>query len=375
MKIGIITWFSYENYGTKLQAVALQKYLKNIGYDVELINFLPPESLQVHIDNRTFLKKLEEIPKKIKAKVIKRKYNKYIKKRYSKMDSFISKNCNLTKFINNDYEYIKICNSFDLLICGSDQIWNPNFYHKYYYAFFDKIKTPKISYAPSLGINEVLPSVERKIVDSLKSFKYITAREKSGANLLAEITGKDVATVVDPTFLLSKDDWLEFIDVTLKEKEYVLCYFLSDNKNYWNASRKFCKKHNLEMYVIPQTIDSYQQSNHVLLDVGVDDFLKLVYNATYILTDSFHACVFSIIFQKQFYVFKRFNEDRYSSQNSRIINLLEDLSLSDRLIEYNDNLIKDKETINYSYINRILNKQIEFSKNQLDIGLGYSENK
>lgn len=374
MHIGIITWFSYENYGTKLQAFALQKYLKELGNDVEIINFIPPEIYSLNQKHASLLDKIKSQPKKYKAKNIFKKYNKEITFRHRKMDSFIENNCNLTKKIEDDDCFINICNSFDLLICGSDQIWNPNLYHKYYFADLENIRTPKISYAPSLGVNEINSEVEPNLKQSLKKFSFVTVREDTGANLLRNITNKDVTVVLDPTLLLSKNIWIKYAKNEFSSLDnYVLCYFLSDNKNHWRAVSRFAKSHDLQLIIIPQEANSYKQSAKIYPEAGVEDFLGLILNATYVITDSFHGTVFSLIFQKQFYTFERFKENKYSSQNSRIKNLLEKVSLYSRLIEFNQKKIEEKNNINYQIIDLKLKEDIEKSKYELDRGLRYAK--
>ena len=374
MHIGIITWFSYENYGTKLQAFALQKYLKELGNDVEIINFTPPETYMLKEKTSSLWDKIKNQPKKYKTKYILQKYNDEIRSRYKKMDGFIDNNCNLTIKADNDDIYVDVCNSFDLLICGSDQIWNPNLYHKYYFADFEKIKTPKISYAPSLGVNKINSEVEPNLKRSLEKFSFVTVREDTGANLLRNIIKKDIPVVLDPTLLLSKNTWIKYTNNDfLSLDDYVLCYFLSDNKNHWKAASRFAKSHNLQLIIIPQEAESYEKNCKICPEAGVEDFLGLILNATYVITDSFHGTVFSLIFQKQFYTFERFKENKYSSQNSRIRNLLEKVSLNSRLIEFNQKIIDDKNNINYKIIDLKLKENVERSKEELNRGLKYAK--
>ena len=155
--------------------------------------------------------------------------------------------------------------------------------------------------------------------------------------------------------------------------EYVLCYFLTDNKKHWSAAKKFAKKHRLKLYIIPQQSESYIQDGMVLPEVGVEEFLGLISNAKYILTDSFHGTVFSLIFNRQFYVFERFKENEYSSQNARVLDLVESISLMDRVIEFNSTLIIEKTNIEYDSVNLKVNEMVEFSKQLLDKGMCYGK--
>ena len=153
MKIGIITWFTGPNYGTNLQAIALQYFLHQQGNDVSIINYdvAPPT---VKNCGRNIIEKIKNQPHKYLTKYALYKYKAQILNRNKKMVSEIQKNCNFTDRIQSEEELIENCNKFDLLICGSDQIWNPNWYNKFYYADYPEILTPRISYAPSLGVNK-----------------------------------------------------------------------------------------------------------------------------------------------------------------------------------------------------------------------------
>lgn len=373
MRIAIITWFSYENYGTKLQAIALQKYLRNLGYYVELLNFEPPQIVLNSIKKETFLEKVCKQPYKYKERWILQKHKSDIEEKHKKMDKIIQKECVLSDKICTKKDYIDICNKFDLLICGSDQIWNPNLYHKYYFADFADIITPIISYAPSFGVNTVRKEVIEDLKHSLKRFQFITVREKQGAKIVEELIGKNPPVVMDPTFLLDSVEWKSLTSKKYKEKPYVLCYFLSDNKKHWEAVNRFTKKYNLDLYVIPQHYYSYIQKGEIFCKAGVEDFLDLISDASYVLTDSFHGTVFSLIFNKQFYTFERFKDDPFSSQNSRIINLLDSLSLMKRLNIFNSVEIKEQKMIDYNFVNKKLNQIINESKDILNKGLQYGK--
>ena len=136
MKIGIITWFGGGNYGTNLQAIALQGYLRKLGYSVQLLNF---EIEAPKKEKLSFLQKIKRQPQKYAIKYALKKYKTQIETRYQKMKAEIQRNCVFTEKITSEQNYIDVCNKCDILICGSDQIWNPNWYHRFYYADYDQI--------------------------------------------------------------------------------------------------------------------------------------------------------------------------------------------------------------------------------------------
>lgn len=355
MKIGIITWFRYENYGTKLQAIALQSYLREKGHDVELIDFQIPEPIN-SAKKQSVSSRLYRKINYLALKCSRRMYKEQLKIRSCRLEQVIQEKCIIKKKAENDISFIGICNEFNLIICGSDQIWNPNWYHPYYYADLPGIKTKKVSYAPSIGIQSIPENTKLLIQKSLKSFSYVTVREETAASLLEPLLGYRPQKVLDPTMLMSGRQWKEMFQLTTQiQQRYILCYFLSDNRNHWNAVVKFAHKHNLSIKIIPQQGFSFFQKGEIHADAGVKEFLELIQNAEYVLTDSFHGTVFSILFEKGVYVFERFQDDLYSSQNARVMELVKQFGIEDHLIPYNSKNIEPKNPIDYSKVHATLN--------------------
>lgn len=362
MKIGIITWFAGPNYGTNLQAIALQSYLRNQGYEVKIINYeVPPTELV--IQKKSFIKRLLHQPQKYAVKFAMKMVEKKISERDKKLSDAIIHNCILTPKIKNQNELIDVFNAFDLLICGSDQIWNPNWYNEFYYADFDSVKTRRISYAPSMGVNaipnDIIPAIRR----SVQKFDCISVREAKAADLLSPYLKQRPEVVVDPTLLLTKEDWLTIFPEKKKENEnYVFAFFLNDERKHLKATRDFAKSHNCKLIMIPYKGVTYLQNADIRADAGLEDLFDLIRNAKYVVTDSFHMTVFSIIHRKQFFTFQRFKENSFTSQNVRVTNLLSLVDLSDRLIPYQSAKIQDMENINYDNHISKLNSEIEKSK-------------
>lgn len=360
MKIGIITWFSGGNYGTNLQAIALQGYLRRVGYNVEIINFEIPSCIE---ERKTFLKKIQRQPQKYITKYALKKYKREIESRYKKMKAEVERNCIFTERISCEQDYISICNNFDILICGSDQIWNPNWYHKFYYADYDKIKARIFSYAPSLGVNAIKEEQAAKIKKSLSRFSAISVREHRGADLLKPLSTHEPVVVVDPTLLLDTKAWDTLFPVQNKCREkYVLSMFLTDNCSHWRAAKKYAMDRGVKHIVIPYCGFSYFQKAEIKADAGIQDFLNLIRGAECILTDSFHVTIFSLIYHKQFYTFERFKENAFSSQNERIRNILNIANINERIVPYGTNYIQFKNNIEYGSVIKRLNIEIEKSK-------------
>lgn len=362
MKIGIITWFTGPNYGTNLQAIALQYYLRKRGYEVNLINYeVPP--VKVIKNKKSFIRKVLYQPKNCAIKLVMNKYKYQIAERDRKLRNSITAKCILTPEVKTIDELVKICNEFDLLICGSDQIWNPNWYDKFYFADYAEVITNRISYGPSIGVNKIPDSVAIRIQHGLRQFKAVSVREEKAVELLAPYLSEKPQVVVDPTLLLTSEEWMDiFPDYGYKGDDYLFAFFLNDEKKHLEATKKFAKMLNCKLILVPYKGTTYLQKADIRAGAGLEDMLNLIRNSKYVITDSFHITVFSIIHRKQFYTFQRFKEDEFTSQNIRVTNLLRMVDLSERLIPYQSTKIDMLEDINYDGPVEKLNIEIEKSK-------------
>lgn len=207
MKIGIMTWFQYHNYGTSLQVVALNKVLKKIGHETSVINYEDTNSPIFLHKNNILQDGYIELKKRIKT----HPYHRYEEeKREEKFDQFLHDNLNFTEKVTLLPEFKKLNNYFDAFVCGSDQIWSPSFFNPRYFLDFVNENHRKIAYAPSLGTNKIDDQITKEqIAKYTKNIKYISTREKIGSKLISELIGRHVETVLDPTFLLTAKDWEE----------------------------------------------------------------------------------------------------------------------------------------------------------------------
>lgn len=364
MNIGIITWFGGPNYGTNLQAISLQKYLRKVGYSVQIINYVPPRvgyGKELSIWDR-----IAHQPQKYVNLYSKGKYKQELEQKNNKIQESLCKHCKFTAQITNDEEYVQICNDFDVLVFGSDQIWNPNWYHPWYYADNPIIKAKRVSYAPSMGVTSLEPEIAEKIRHSLEVFSAVSIREIECVNLLEQCMGIRPETVLDPTFLLNREDWSQFIGKEqVAENEYVLSLFLTDNCCHWWAASKLAKKERIKHIVVPYSGFSYLLHADVRADTGLEDLLSLIRGAKFVLTDSYHVTVFSLIFNKEFYVFARFKDADDFSQNSRVTNLLDSINLIERLIPYGSRTINLMNPIDYGAVNHILEMEKKKSRQYL----------
>lgn len=358
-KVALMTWYTYYNYGTSLQVTALTKCIQKLGYDVFIIAYEPKGTLYKTPKKIT----LQWITKKIIKKILNTKKTYLSLEREILFKNYLSKRLKETSKCRSYSELHDLNKEYDAFVCGSDQIWSPLCYDDKYFLSFVENSEKMIAYAPSVGSikidNEI---VKEKMQKNISRFtKYLSVREQQGADLIKDLTGLDAKVVIDPTLLLSSNEWDEYVDINtskqLEEQEYIICYFLGERNNYMDYVKKLSKKLNVPYYLIPVTQEDKNSRNSVPFEVGPVEFISLIKNAKYICTDSFHGMVFSINYNKPFSVFKRFKDNDPRNQNSRIFNLLRLVSLEDRLIDY-DNFSNFENVLkcNFEKVNKKLQK-------------------
>ncbi|MCD8011872.1 MAG: polysaccharide pyruvyl transferase family protein [Lachnospiraceae bacterium] len=205
MKIAIMTWFHYINYGTVLQAYALQRYLRDQGHEVYLINYVGEDKKSsMNLKNI-----IERIKRKAKNTVINARYSESLSIRKKTFHDWLIANCNLTQPLKNS----DLCNlekEFDLFICGSDQIWHAStaeLFEKEYFLDFVKDTSKKVSYAPSFGQSYICKSIEPQVKKLISDFRMLSVREETGAEIIKNLTGKKPYVVADPVLLLDTEKW------------------------------------------------------------------------------------------------------------------------------------------------------------------------
>lgn len=390
-KVGIVSCYFKNNYGSMLQAYATKKILDN--------NNIPNET--INIDNNIDFKKgkknyyLHQIFNfgfiKSKFGMIKLKFDKKIVKNLGKNIAIRDKKYkefrnefNLSKSVTT-YKDLSIMaeNKYTDVIVGSDQLWLPvNVVADYYTLNWVPDNINKISYATSFGVSSVSDKYKDLYKKFLTRINHVSIREVSGIKLAKDIAGIDAKLVCDPTILLSREEWDKEIsnDKFIKD-DYILCYFLGSNIEHRKFAEKLRDKTGLKIVSLNHA-DEYVKYSDTFADitpydVGPREWLNLVKNAKYICTDSFHGTVFSLMFNKIFFDFRRYNPKSKSSTNSRIDSLLDLVGVSKERIltglEDVDTVLKYK--IDYKKVNNNLDKIRNESKEWLFNSLEYKEKK
>jgi polysaccharide pyruvyl transferase WcaK-like protein len=366
MKVGILTFNWAINYGAILQMFGLYKYLKDNNYDVYIINY-SPDGLESSYTLKIFEKPIK--PKRVVRRLLE---NIYKRKQYDKFYKFISQYMVLTKKIKNREELKHTIDKFDIVIVGSDQVWNYDITKEYLQDYLlTDIDCNKISYAASLGKNEIKYEVKPLFEKSLRDFDFVSVREESSIDYLKSICYReDYISCIDPVFLLSKDEWIKLSNESqyqIKDEEYILIYMLEYNEKLIKSANELSTKYNLPIYSIEIPFLRFKAKMpniKKLHDVGPLDFVKLINNATFVLTNSFHGTAFSLILNKKFASFA------HSTANLRMENLLNLYNLNDCQITHNSTIdfVEDafrKCEKSYSDKNNRINEVIVSSKKYL----------
>jgi hypothetical protein len=393
-RVGILTFY-YKNYnfGGMLQAYALQHVIDKIGVQCEQICFerVKAKKSETNIKkckriittsfSKGFLKGIKKFWKIISYKVMGLIVRPAIKTRlgsFSKFEDIIPHSSNV-------YHYFDIDNSvslYDGFVCGSDQIWNrwgiANEARCFSLGFVPDDKV-KISYAASTGGQKLPQEHIDKLRPGIQKLNYISVREKSAVQLIEDISGKNVKNVLDPALMLDAEDWDKLeSDYTIPSKSYAVCYMLGNDKRQRKSAIKFAHLNNCKALTFPYICEnSFCGEDLYFGDIrdftsGPVEFVKLIKNAQFVITDSFHAIVFSLIYHKPFYVFERETIVGSGTMNTRIYDFCEEFGLQSRLVTPESLLNKKEiEPIDYAYADLVLKRRkresLEFLKNALEL--------
>ena len=366
-KVGIVSCYFKNNYGSLLQAYATQQFLNsnnipNVTVKIEHNKDLEKNKKKFYISQLTNFNFIKTKFGMVKLKFYKN-INSKLKKNIAIRNKKFAEFRDLFSFSQSCSDYKELGSmadeEFSNVVVGSDQLWLPvNVVSDYYTLNWVSDKVNKISYATSFGVSKI-PTKYIELYDKfLKRIKYLSVREARGKNLIKEITGQDAQLVCDPTLLLTKEDWDEIATKKriIKEK-YILCYFLGNNIEYLKFAKRLKNETGFKIVSLNHVDEfvkySERISDYAPYDVGPKEWINLIKNAEYVCTDSFHCTVFSIIFNKEFFCFKRHNNKNLNSTNSRLDSLLNTLEINNRSLRGNENVAEIiKLKINYNKVNK-----------------------
>lgn len=382
-KIGVCACYNTRNYGSMLQTLATCNKLEELGYEQEIIRYSRKKTIGF------MLRSLSRVPGHVTGMMKKREDAKKLSRYPEVKKGVADRNGCFDTFMNQAFtklspvydtfaELNKAAKQYDAVLVGSDQLWRPESYSTGFYTLeFVPDTVKKISYATSFGVSQI-PS--RKISAAkkfLNRIEHISVRELRASEMVKELTGKTVPTVVDPTLLFNAEQWNQLIPVVPVQEageHYIFCYLLGSNSEHRKAVEALAKKTGCRIVTIPH-LDEFVENDLTFGDkqlyhVGPAEFVNLIRHAEYVCTDSFHGTVFSILNHKQFVTFSRFAEGSKNSRNSRIDSLLSQTGLTARHCKDYPHMIEQIErSIDYVQAEKKLTEMRRRSVEYLDSAL------
>ena len=361
MIIRTITCHHSFNHGAMLQAYALLTYLKSLGHDAKVIDYRPPYMPSLLIDFDWVPSEYNYIGIKQLYRVLKLPYLKLEQKRRNALERFFNDYISITDTAYHSIAELK--NNppkAELYIAGSDQIWNTTFKNGLDPAFYLDFGSPerKISYAASFATSKLETGIEPFVKNQLGNLDSISVREASGKKLLSEL-GYDGTIVVDPIFLLTREQWDMFDNTPQVDERYILIYdFEKKGSPIETIAKRLARLADCSVYSVSPFKRCY--ADKCFVDVGPDVFVSLVKHAQCVISNSFHGTAFSIIYGVPFFVV-----NRKDGLNVRMKDLLCHYGLEDRLItlDAHDELLMSD--IYYAPVQERLLRDIEHSKSYL----------
>lgn len=339
-KIGIITIHDADNYGSSLQAFATQKVIDNLGYNAVIIDHKCKKINAEYGIKRIFVQKnlkaiIETIIRILTIYPSRIQFKKFREKYFNMQD---------------ELSVVHEQKKFKKFVVGSDQVWNYKItgFDKAYFLDCVDDSSKKVSYASSFGLSKIEENID-EYTRLLNDFHFISVREEQAADIIKELTGRVVKTVLDPTLLIAKNEWEEIVKLKKHYKNYILCYQIAYSQTLVDFAIELSKKTNKKIISIQGSLRHKFEAKYIW-NAGPIEYIDLFLNADYIITNSFHGTAFSINFNKNF-----FTEllPSFEKTSSRLENILDLFQLRDRQIVdgKNENMLKD---INYEKQNKIL---------------------
>ena len=331
MKAGLVTFYHIHHYGALLQAAATERAVESLGGECEIIDYY------VNQNNDLFRK-----PTGVgsaAADVHTALHYKALRDRYQRFERFSKDHLRISGHRFESLEELRSAElPYDLILSGSDQIWNPKIFPdgRFDPVFFGTFSSRrKIAYAPSFGVPHIPEGMEEELRSYLEQFSHISVRERQGREIVKEITGKDVPVVLDPTLLLTAEQWSAMAAPLDRSGGYILCYCISKPGALAPYIQRLAEETGLPVVQLCGIRQKVHPKAACVLDAGPSEFLGLFQNASYVCTNSFHGTVFSVQFQKPFFTAVAPSE-LAAPERSRTFSILSRLGLTDRIIGKGD---------------------------------------
>lgn len=365
MKISVITYHRVYNYGAALQAYATEKALNNLGYEAELVDYIPKKVknygsvAQVFYESGLFS---DNLVKRILSTIVK---TPSYRKQRSVFDGFIDKRITMTKPYYSEEELKSDIPQADVYFTGSDQVWNNTYVKEFdgvYFLSYAENK-PKIALSASFGRKDFTKDELGWMMPWLKKYTAISVREKSGLELLKDADIPLKEHTLDPTLILRKEEWEKLIS-DVKHEDYILVYQLHGSSKAEDYAVKIGNEKKLKVLrIVTMLHQKSGKSNPVVLP-EVEEFLSLIYHAKYVVTDSFHGTAFSLNFNKNFIVCPP------GKTGERIQSVLELTNLTERIATSEEDAVSlSDKTIDFTKCNQVFDEERDKAKRYVENAL------
>lgn len=334
------------NFGSKLQAIATSEVLKMVGYDSTCVNYIPPRITRSRYWGKPILN-----PIKFTRRLLFYPFYLISERNF---DGYLSKYCKVSKPFYAEDDFIKNCPKADVYVSGSDQLWNYKHNEgndKHY--FFDGIEGKKIAYASSVGMTSLPEDYAAYVKEQLSQYSAISVREQSAVELLGKM-GISATHVLDPTFMLNKEEWKPFASKRLVKEKYIFVYLpynIKDKDLIYRSVRKIAKEKNLKVVSYSDNVIKDKYADQTIYFVNPGEILSLILHAEVVMTNSFHGTAFSINLNKQFWTYMP------SSFSTRITSILNLCGLNDRLLEEEISDKQMNEIADFNHSNNVLQQE------------------
>lgn len=389
MKTATVTWITYQNYGTVLQAYALQQAVRRLGHENEILSDreVLAEHRRLHPYEKArpaepdaagqggatrglgLLRQPRRLLRALKARLDREGYAAPYEESQKAIAAFIEQDMRVRRDLSPD-SLAALNGEYDAFLCGSDQIWSlrPVNFNPYYFLNF--AQKPKLAYAPSLGTERISDERAAELAGLLQDFSALSVRESRSAEQLSALLGREVSWVADPTLLHDRPFWEDFCrSVPKRGGKYLLCYFLEDRAWYFRYAEALAKRLGLRLLLLPSRWEHLRRGCVDTGVIGPREFVARFRDAAFVLTDSYHGSIFSLLFEKNFQYLLRFRSDDPNSQNLRIESLFGLLSLDGRIVTENGPQAIRPEPMNYPELREKLADFRETSLHYLSDGL------
>lgn len=352
-RAGIVTLYhGNTNYGGLLQAYALNRTVRQMGYSCLTIDYRP-SSMSVR---EKFTRKIQregagaavKTAVSLSAQILRKKIiriltpasTKKMKMREERMAEFRRNAIPHTGETYDSRTIAQTAELFDLFLCGSDQIWNmgcAGSFDPVYWLDFVPEGKKRASYGASMPLPEIPASEREEIRRRVRALDAVSVRENQGKRLLEPLLGEEIPVVLDPVLLVERAHFEQMGKRRVEMQPYVFAYFLGDSREARASAQEWAARRNMKLVSMPCLLSEYRSCDRKFGDVqiwdaGPEEFLSLIRHSEYVITDSFHAAVFSAVFGREFWVFRRGQDGDKRSMNTRMEHLMELFQTEERLI-------------------------------------------